>query len=166
MIFSYLSIVRFKEFDRPLGACFSSYREAYRNLLVDKIIIMRSRSLLETAGLGVFGAAAIVVGGFYASYYLQSKHTFDQATLAVSTLEVGGVEFRDLNKNGLLDVYENPAANISDRVEDLLVRMSLEEKAGLMLIAPISVRSDGSLRERPSFDDVISLAMPINSEWS
>ena len=36
--------------------------------------------------------------------------------------------YRDLNKNGRMDVYENPRANIDARVEDLLSQMTLEEK--------------------------------------
>src|SRR5882672_9272876 len=34
----------------------------------------------------------------------------------------------DLNKNGRMDVYENPAASIQRRVEDLLSQMNLAEK--------------------------------------
>ena len=36
--------------------------------------------------------------------------------------------YRDLNKNGRLDVYENPRATVDARVEDLLSQMTLEEK--------------------------------------
>lgn len=34
----------------------------------------------------------------------------------------------NFNKNGKMDVYENPSAPIMDRVKDLLSQMSLEEK--------------------------------------
>lgn len=34
----------------------------------------------------------------------------------------------DFNKNGKMDVYENPKAHIKDRIEDLLSQMTLEEK--------------------------------------
>src|SRR2546425_5410084 len=34
----------------------------------------------------------------------------------------------DLNKNGRMDVYENPKADINQRVDDLLSQMNLEEK--------------------------------------
>src|SRR5436190_1587783 len=34
----------------------------------------------------------------------------------------------DLNKNGRMDVYENPQAEINARIEDLLSQMTLEEK--------------------------------------
>jgi beta-glucosidase len=34
----------------------------------------------------------------------------------------------DFNKNGVMDVFENPAAPIEDRVKDLLSQMTVEEK--------------------------------------
>ena len=34
----------------------------------------------------------------------------------------------DLNKNGRMDVYENPKADINKRLDDLLSQMTLEEK--------------------------------------
>lgn len=43
-----------------------------------------------------------------------------------------GVEVRDLNKNGRLDPYEDGRLPIEERVDDLLGRMTLAEKAGLM----------------------------------
>lgn len=47
-------------------------------------------------------------------------------------LEQDGITFRDLNKNGKLDIYEDPRAPIEERVEDLLSQMNIDEKAGLM----------------------------------
>ena len=40
--------------------------------------------------------------------------------------------FRDLNKNGRLDPYEDPRQPIDARIADLIGNMSLAEKAGLM----------------------------------
>jgi len=40
--------------------------------------------------------------------------------------------FRDLNKNGRLDPYEDPRRPIEERVEDLLAQMTLPEKAGML----------------------------------
>ena len=42
------------------------------------------------------------------------------------------VNFRDLNKNGRLDPYEDPRRPIAERVEDLLAQMTLEEKVSLL----------------------------------
>lgn len=57
--------------------------------------------------------------------------------------------YRDLNKNGRLDVYEDPAQPIEARVEDLLKKMTLEEKAGMMFINGARVNEDGSLGKQP-----------------
>jgi beta-glucosidase len=56
-----------------------------------------------------------------------------------------GLRFRDLNKNGRLDPYEDPRRPVEERVEDLLAQMTLEEKAGLMFHTIASVSPDGSL---------------------
>lgn len=41
-------------------------------------------------------------------------------------------EPRDLDRNGVIDPYEDPATPIDDRVDDLLSRMSIAEKVGTM----------------------------------
>lgn len=41
--------------------------------------------------------------------------------------------WNDLNKNGKMDVYENPKATIDDRIEDLLKQMTIEEKTNQMV---------------------------------
>jgi beta-glucosidase len=43
--------------------------------------------------------------------------------------------FRDLNKNGEKDIYEDSSQTTENRVEDLLSQMTVEEKAGLMFNA-------------------------------
>lgn len=60
-----------------------------------------------------------------------------------------GFTFRDLNKNGKLDVYEDPRQPIEARVEDLLGQMTLEEKAGMLFINGSLVNEDGSIEEKP-----------------
>ena len=56
-------------------------------------------------------------------------------------------EFRDLNSNGKLDIYEDSKANVEDRIEDLLSQMTLEEKAGMMFINGAPVSEDGDLNK-------------------
>jgi hypothetical protein len=43
-----------------------------------------------------------------------------------------GLPFRDLNRNGTLDPYEDSSRPVEERVSDLLGQMTLSEKAGLM----------------------------------
>jgi beta-glucosidase len=58
-----------------------------------------------------------------------------------------GFAFRDLNKNGRLDPYEDPRLPIEERVADLLSQMTLEEKAGMLFQTMIAMNPDGSLSE-------------------
>ncbi|MFI6156463.1 glycoside hydrolase family 3 protein [Kitasatospora sp. NPDC051170] len=48
-------------------------------------------------------------------------------------LHTDGTPFRDLNHNGTMEPYEDPRLPVEERVEDLLGRMTVEEKAALML---------------------------------
>lgn len=57
--------------------------------------------------------------------------------------------FRDLNKNGKLDVYEDSRQPVAARVQDLLRQMTLEEKAGLLFINGATVNADGSIVNKP-----------------
>jgi beta-glucosidase len=50
-------------------------------------------------------------------------------------LTINGKEYKDLNNNGKLDKYENWDLPVNVRVKDLVKQMTLEEKAGMMLIS-------------------------------
>ena len=65
-------------------------------------------------------------------------------------LSQDGQVFRDLNKNGRLDLYEDPRRPLEERVENLISQMTLEEKAGLMFHTIMPVGQDGSLVEAPN----------------
>jgi beta-glucosidase len=77
-------------------------------------------------------------------------------------LSADGITFRDLNKNGRLDPYEDPRRPVAERVEDLLAQMTLEEKAGLMFHAMLTMNPDGSLVEtRSEFSQATTSEMVI-----
>lgn len=50
-------------------------------------------------------------------------------------IEVDGLQFKDLNSNGSLDVYEDWRQDIDARVADLLSQMNLDEKIGCLFHA-------------------------------
>lgn len=77
--------------------------------------------------------------------------TTDDAVAQHSTLVrfEDGFAFRDLNKNGRLDIYEDPRQPVEARVEDVLRRMTLVEKAGMMFINGAAVSADGSVEGTP-----------------
>ncbi|WP_159501427.1 glycoside hydrolase family 3 protein [Microbacterium sp. 18062] len=70
-----------------------------------------------------------------------------------------GIEYRDLNRNGVMDPYEDPRRPVEDRVADLMARMSVEEKAGLLYHAVASVSSTGRID-----DDVPQPTRPVARE--
>ncbi len=72
----------------------------------------------------------------------------------------GDIAYRDLNKNGKMDVYEDPRQPIDKRVQDLLKQMTLEEKAGMMFYSPVRVNKDGSIEDRPA-TDMLSMLSPV-----
>ena len=58
--------------------------------------------------------------------------------------------YRDLNKNGKMDVYEDPKQLVEARINDLLKQMTIEEKAGMMFINGARVNDDGSIEDKPA----------------
>ncbi len=105
----------------------------------------------------------------------------------VNTLTIDGQEFRDLNKNGQLDIYEDHRNLPRDRANDLLRKMTLEEKVGqmfhppfilkpdlLMFLYEIAIRGNSSTESQIIFDHIthfnlygnpspVELAKKINS---
>jgi beta-glucosidase len=57
---------------------------------------------------------------------------------AKEVIKVNGRQFKDLNDNSKLDVYEDWRKPVDTRVADLVGQMTLEEKAGLMLIDTVN----------------------------
>ncbi len=51
----------------------------------------------------------------------------------VNILTIDRLAFKDLNKNGSLDIYEDWRLPVDDRAKDLASKMSVEQIAGLML---------------------------------
>jgi beta-glucosidase len=55
------------------------------------------------------------------------------ATRKATILKIDGLDFKDLNRNGKLDRYEDWRLPVDQRVADLISQMTPEEKAGLMI---------------------------------
>lgn len=81
----------------------------------------------------------------------------------IQAITIDGYTFRDLNKNGQLDIYEDTRQPQEARVDNLLSQMTLEEKAGLMFIPPVNMKKDGSVSEKPSLGDIFSFTSPGTS---
>ncbi len=97
--------------------------------------------------LVLFALAALVYGLLKVWPNLQTRRNLSRLGPEAPILTVDGFTFRDLNKNGRLDIYEDARQPLEARVADLLAQMTLEEKAGLMFHAMIGMNRDGSLVE-------------------
>ncbi len=62
-------------------------------------------------------------------------------------LRIDGRVFKDLNLNGRLDGYEDWRLPVDSRSEDLVSRMTVAEKAGMMLIQTLRAGMGGALTE-------------------
>ncbi len=108
--------------------------------------------------------AGVAVLGFYAYYGIAANNAKTSLGPEAPVLEANGIQYRDLNKNGVMDQYENPDAPVAERVRDVLSQMNLEEKAGMMFINMIGTLPDGSLQERPTPSNPFTFMIPTNSE--
>ena len=123
---------------------------------------MKIKKLLKNVTKGLLGIVLIILliySGFLVKWKLNSSN--NKALLGVEApLVSDGIKtFRDLNKNGKLDVYENSEASIENRVEDLISQMTIEEKAGSLFITMIGVNEEGTLMEHPTPSDFLSFLL-------
>ena len=123
--------------------------------------------LFASLGILIGLIILLILIGFIWVSASRNKSTKINMALAgpeVTTLTLDGMTFRDLNKNGALDIYEDSRRSYDERVNDLLSQMNLEEKAGTMFFPPVSMKKDGSISETPSLSDVFSLMTPGTSK--
>ncbi len=94
--------------------------------------------------------AAVVMTALYATNLFlkpisKMKASFAQSSVA-APISVSGQDFRDLNRNGSVDPYEDYRVATADRVENLLSQMTLEEKVGQMFHPPVLIEPDPLFR--------------------
>ena len=75
-----------------------------------------------------------------------------------------GFQFKDLNKNGKLDKYEDWRLSNEERTKDLLSKMSVEEKVGFMLISTSRLKSERSAQINAPTDNAIKPSSDLNEE--
>jgi beta-glucosidase len=87
----------------------------------------------------------VLVGTILTSFQITQSKVGQPAlgTRSVKLIESNGLKFKDLNKNGALDPYEDWRLSAAQRSKDLLSGMSLEEKVGFLLISDIRMKNEG-----------------------
>jgi beta-glucosidase len=99
--------------------------------------------------IGIFGLILIAFLGFNLYFWNMNRQAKGMLK-EKQVLDQNGFEFRDLNANGKLDIYEDSRQPVEARTADILSQMTLEEKAGMMWHPPIGVGEDGELLSKPS----------------
>ena len=105
-------------------------------------------------------AAILTIAG--CSSVKQNQQAVQQVQLghrSAKLLKVDGFQFKDLNRNDALDPYEDWRLSYEVRSKDLVSRMSLEQKAGFILISTTRMENDWSFG-RPEND------LPIGSGFN
>jgi beta-glucosidase len=80
----------------------------------------------------------------------------------MKTLTIDGLEFRDLDHDGVLSPYEDHRLSADSRAKDLLNRMTMAEKAGVMMhgtaqsIGPLGVMGVGAEYNQQANQELIS----------
>jgi beta-glucosidase len=89
----------------------------------------------------------LLTGTLLFSLNLQAQKTTKQpllGTRSAKLLSVNGMQFKDLNRNGQLDKYEDWRLSNDERAKDLLSKMSVEQKVGFMLISTTRLKNDNA----------------------
>jgi len=95
---------------------------------VMKIILKVLLSLI-----GLILVVAIIAAVYINSSFLNFHKKDRYRNTEIKELTVNDFTFKDLNRNGQLDIYEDVRNSLDERVNDLLSQMNDEEKIGLLV---------------------------------
>ncbi|WP_283148522.1 glycoside hydrolase family 3 protein [Silvimonas soli] len=121
-----------------------------------KTSVMMMAGALLAAGLAACG------GSDGDSSSSQPQQDFGYTTL--SMVSQSGLQFKDMNKDGKLEPYEDWRLSADVRAHDLLGRMTLAEKAGLMMHGTAPVLNDTTGAGTGSAYDLDALKALINTQ--
>ena len=76
---------------------------------------------------------AITIGLLAVAPLLANAQQPTLGTRSVPIITKDGLRFKDLDHNGTVDLYEDWRRSPEDRARNLVARLTLEEKAGLMM---------------------------------
>ncbi len=99
------------------------------------------RGQRRAAAVAAAATAAVVLTGWPAQ--AESPRQPDLSSREAPIISVHGLKFRDLDRNGRLTPYEDWRLSAQQRAKDLLSRMTLEQKAGLLVHGTLPVSGTG-----------------------
>ena len=87
---------------------------------------MKNTSFIKIAKISLL--STLIVSGISWTKNPKDKHAKD-----IPIITVNGRQFSDLNQNGKLDKYEDYRLPIADRIQDLISKMTNDEKANMLI---------------------------------
>jgi beta-glucosidase len=75
---------------------------------------------------------------------------------SANILTINNFQFKDLNRNGILDKYEDWRLSYDARAKDLISKMSVEQKVGFMLISSTRLKNDWSFEAPKTTEPITS----------
>lgn len=124
------------------------------------------KKLFKVIGIilgAIIALALIAIAVVYINLSNKSKDNLALLGDDAPTLTIKGYQFRDLNKNGILDIYEDSRETVEARTEDLISQMNIEEKAGMLFIHMVILGEDGELSEIPTISNPFSFLLESTS---
>jgi len=130
------------------------------------------KKVLKVLGIVLLAIIVILVVAFAivsTSKANRAKKLYAQLGEEAPVLTVDGHTFRDLNKNEVLDLYEDSRVEVEARITDLIGQMTLEEKVGTMFVSMIGMTADGNPYDKPKLsknpiDMLLAMVVPPASE--
>ncbi len=130
------------------------------------------KKVYKIAGIVVVAIIILIVIAVSIMYFkrsIQIKENYALIGNEAPLINVEGKQFRDLNKNGELDIYEDIRENTDKRIANLLGEMTLEEKAGTMFVTMIGMTKEGDPLDMPfistnGLEMALSFMLPSSSE--
>ncbi len=100
--------------------------------------------------------------------FIRCSGDYEQPVIEARKAEIikeGRYRFKDLNKNGVLDPYEDWRLGTEDRIANLVSLMTLEEKAALMFHPNFAVPPDGTIKYDLTDEERQALALTASEPY-
>lgn len=121
-------------------------------------LLMVPALLVNSMGQPAFAAEGAVQESASGFYYIEAEGERPRlsAASAEKFMEVDGEWFKDMNGNGELDAYEDWRLGSSERADDLLTKMSLQQKTGTLSFGGIGGKNGITVTDYSSESDSMS----------
>jgi len=112
-------------------------------------LLMALIMTVSCLGLSAFAEGSAIKESASGFFYIEAEGSRPRLSAATADkfFQADGEWFKDLNGNGQLDVYEDWRLSSTERANDLLTRMTIEEKAGSLIFSAIGGKNGSTVTD-------------------